>query len=142
MATSNCGGLFPLESEIVRSITIGKDECHIVEFLHRNIFDILVHFGDVHTHALDGAYVRYSNRSGEENQLQDEPDQDSCHNSDSVMCAHNGPPVANAMDAGASGLRTRTSNQLLNVILCQPMAPGCQFATSKSRPSRMISIRH
>src|SRR5258707_13177419 len=45
------------------------------------------------------------------------------------MCAHNGPPVANAMDAGASGLRTRTSNQLLNVILCQPMAPGCQFAT-------------
>jgi hypothetical protein len=55
MATSNCGGLFPLEREIVRSITIGKDECHIVEFLHRNIFDILVHLGDVHTHALDGA---------------------------------------------------------------------------------------
>jgi hypothetical protein len=77
----------------VRSITVGKDECHVMELLHRKIFDILVHLGDIDIDALDGAYVRFSNRSGEESQLQAEPDQDNCHNSDSVMHAHNGPPT-------------------------------------------------
>src|SRR6266852_6714453 len=93
MATSNCGGLFLL-NEIVRSTTVGKDECHVVELLHWKIFDVLVQLEDIHTHALNGGYVRRSNRTGEESQLQAEPDQDSCHNSDNVTCAHNGPPVA------------------------------------------------
>ena len=61
------------------------------------IFDTLLHLRDIH--GLDEASVRYINRSGEESQLQAEPDQDSCHNSDSVMCAHNEPPVPNATDA-------------------------------------------
>src|SRR6476620_9931870 len=78
--------------------SLGKDECHVVELLHRKIFDTLLHLRDVHTHALEDACVRYSNRSGGENQRQAEPDQDSCHNSDSVMCPHSKPPVAIAMD--------------------------------------------
>src|SRR6476469_8064174 len=78
--------------------SLGKDECHVVDLLHRKIFDALLHLRDVHTHALEDACVRYSNRSGGENQRQAEPDQDSCHNSDSVMCPHSKPPVAIAMD--------------------------------------------
>lgn len=41
---------FRIEVEIVRSTTIGKDECHVVEFLHRKSFDILMHLGDIHIH--------------------------------------------------------------------------------------------
>jgi hypothetical protein len=84
----------------IRPITVRKDECHVVEMLHRKIFDTLLYLRDVHTPPLDGACVRYSNRTGGENQRQAEPNQDSCHNSDSVMYAHNWPPVANAIDAG------------------------------------------
>ncbi len=59
------------------------------------------------------ACVHFNNRRREEKQLQAEPDQDNCKNSGNVMCAHNGPPVANALNAGASGIRDANAFLLL-----------------------------
>src|SRR5258708_24082205 len=57
--------------------SIGEDECHVVYLLHRKIFDGPLHLRDVDAPSLDDTCVRYSNRSGEENQRQAEHDQDS-----------------------------------------------------------------
>jgi hypothetical protein len=70
------------------SISFRKDECHVMHPLLRKIFNIPVHLGNIHTHSLDWGCIRFSRRSREESQLQAEPDQDNCNNSDTVMHAH------------------------------------------------------
>src|SRR6267154_6593737 len=76
----------------IRPITVRKNECHVVEMLHRKILDTLLYLRDVHTPPFD-ACICYSDRTGGENQRQPEPDQDGCHDNDSVRYAHDWPPL-------------------------------------------------
>src|SRR5262249_56066264 len=73
-----------------RSMSLRKDECHVMYPLLRKISNILVHLKNIHTHTLDRD--RFSRPSREEGQLQAESDQDNRNNSDSVMHAHASPP--------------------------------------------------
>src|ERR1035437_9051941 len=52
---ASVGGLILLD-QIIRSITVGKDECHVIHLLHRKIFYIYitVHLKDVHAGTRDG----------------------------------------------------------------------------------------
>jgi hypothetical protein len=80
---ANQGGLF-LFGHSTRSITLGKDEAHIVHILHRKAFDIRminVHLENVHI----AVGARLSNRRREEKQLRSERDQDSCDYRDAIM---------------------------------------------------------
>jgi hypothetical protein len=59
----------------------------------------------------------FSKRSGEENQLHAEPDQENCSNNDSVTRAHNGPPVANTCTRGPAASAIQTDIDCRKVIL-------------------------
>jgi hypothetical protein len=75
--------------EIVRLVFVRKDECHVVDLLHRKDFGL--RHGDTHTP--DGAQVCCGFRSGEESQLHAESEQDASRNCDTGMGAHDGPPI-------------------------------------------------
>jgi hypothetical protein len=106
-----------------QSITFGKDECHVMYLLRQKILTVLLDLENIH--GRDREYDRFSRRSREESQLQAEPDQDNCNNSDGVMHAHNGSPVANALNAG--GFRDTNRHQLPNAILCLPTAAAADY---------------
>jgi len=75
----------------IQSITVGKDEGHVVHLLRREIFSMRMigkHLKDVHAGTRDGVCVCFYNRSGEEKQLHSEPDKDNSDDSGGVMCAH------------------------------------------------------
>jgi hypothetical protein len=83
---------------MVRSITLGKDESHVVDLLHRKVFGW--RHGDNHTPS--GVQVRCGVRSGEESQLHAESDQDDSRNCDNGMGAHDGSPIFAARDIPAN----------------------------------------
>src|SRR5436190_8229940 len=99
-----------------------------MHLLLRKILNILLHLEKIHTHTLDRACVRFSRRSREESQLQAEPDQDNCNNSDSVMRAHKvlRLQVPGIRVPAASAIRT---NPNVEAILCLPTAADCQFVS-------------
>src|ERR1017187_10303223 len=75
----------------IQSITVGKDEGHVVHLLYREIVSIRmidVHLKDVHAGTRAGVYVRFSSRSREEKHLHPERNEDNCDDSDDVMGAH------------------------------------------------------
>ena len=77
----------------IQSITVGKDEGHVVHLLHRVIVSICMidgHLKDIHAGTLDGVYVRFSSWRREEKYLHPERNEDNCNDSDGVTRAHEG----------------------------------------------------
>jgi hypothetical protein len=69
--SANCGSLILL-GKIIRSITVGKDECYVVHLLHRvivSIWVINVHLKYVHAGTRDGVYVGFCFHRWEEKLL-------------------------------------------------------------------------
>src|SRR6266550_6271596 len=106
------------------SIAFRKDECHVMHLLLWKIFNILLQLRNIYMQTLDRACVRFSRRSREESQLQAEPDQDDCNNSDSVMRAHE------VLRLLVLGMRMPAASaiqkiQMLKRSVCLPTAAHC-----------------
>src|SRR5665647_899481 len=77
-----------LSCQIVRSITVGIDECHVVHLLHWKLISIRMvdeHLMDVHAGTLN---IRFRFYRWKEILLCSYPDNENCDDSDDVMCTH------------------------------------------------------
>lgn len=100
--------------QIVRSITVGKDEGHVVHLLLWEIFYlrlIVVHLKD----ARDGADVRFRRRNREEKQLRSERGQNNGNRSDNVMRAHESISTADSAGEDSRPNRVDCAMQHINV---------------------------
>ena len=89
--------IWPWSGQMFRSITVGKDESHVVDLLHWKVFGL--RHGDIHTPR--GGQVRCGIWSGEESHLHADSNQDDSRNCDKGMGAHDGSPIFAARDIPA-----------------------------------------
>src|SRR5882724_9090254 len=114
--------------------------------LHRKIFDLMVHLGDIDTHALGGAHVRRSNRSGEESQLQTDPGQEKCSDRDNGMCAHDGSvgckcPRLAMRDVMQSTAAAASSEPMRLLLLLPPPSGRVARARRPCQPPSRPAVR-
>src|SRR6516162_1636781 len=112
----------------------GKNECHVLEFLNRQIRDALLHLLDIYTSACGNCLCRL--RIKESELCNDAADQENCEEGQSGTCTHDRSFVANAVEAplpplrlleSVNSLRFRLFSLLHERVSCvsRPPARGC-----------------